>query len=121
MATRRRTSWLIGALALARAMPGAGVAQTRAAPGGVARCTEDAPCATPRTRKTPGRKPPSTAAIRQFRETHPCPTTGHNWGDCPGYVVIHITPPCKGGADVPANLQWLTHTKADRLAQTACR
>lgn len=111
----------IGALALALAAPAAGFGQTPRAPSSITRCTEEAPCATPRPRKTPGRKPPSAAAIRQFRETHPCPTTAHNWGDCPGYVVTHITPPCKGGADVPANLEWQTHAKADQLARTACR
>jgi hypothetical protein len=120
MANRRQRRFLVGVLALTLAAPAASIAQTTA-PHSIARCTEAAPCATPRPRKTPGKKPPSAASIRQFRETHPCPTTGHNWGDCPGYVVTHITPPCKGGTDVPANLQWQTHAKANRLDQTACR
>jgi hypothetical protein len=121
MASRRQTRFLIGALALALTAPAASIAQTPTAPHNIVRCTEAAPCATPGARKAPGKKPPSAAAIRQFRETHSCPTTGHNWGDCPGYVVTHITPPCKGGTDALTNLQWQTHTKADKLAQTACR
>ena len=121
MANRRQRHLLIGALALAATSATASVAQTQSEPGSVERCTEAAPCATPSTRKTPGKKAPGAAAVREFRETHPCPTTAHNWGDCPGYVITHITPPCKGGADVAANLQWLTHTKANRLDQTACR
>jgi hypothetical protein len=120
MASRRQSRFLVGALAIALGAPAASLAQAPGTPG-VTRCTEAAPCATPRPRKTPRRKPPSAAAIRQFRETHPCPTTAHNWGDCPGYVVTYITPPCKGGIDAPANLQWLTHTKANRLDRTACR
>src|SRR5947209_1006821 len=94
-----------GVLVLVLAAPTASMAQTQTPPKSVTRCTEEAPCATPRVRKTPGRKPPSAASVRAFRETHPCPTTARNWGDCPGYVVTHITPPCKGGTDVPANLQ----------------
>ena len=88
---------------------------------GAAPCTEAAPCATPRTKTRANKVVPSTAASREFRENHPCPTSGHNWGACPGYVINHITPPCKGGLDVPANLQWQTHTEANRSDQTACR
>jgi hypothetical protein len=88
---------------------------------GAARCTEAAPCPTPRTNATPGKVAPSAAAVHEFREKHPCPTSGHSWGACPGYVVNHIKPPCKGGLDVAANLQWQTHTEANRRDQTACR
>ena len=119
MANRLRSRLAIGVLALI--VPVVSVAQTPPAPGGIARCTEAAPCATPGSRAAPGKKAPGAAAIRQFRETHPCPTTSHSWGACPGYVISHITPPCKGGLDVPDNLQWLTHASANRLAQTACR
>ncbi len=133
MANRWHTRLLIGGLTLALTVPAVSIAQSPpgsppeapsgppSRPGSVTRCTEAAPCATPGARKAPGAKAPSASAIRQFRETHPCPTTAHNWGACPGYVVIHITPPCKGGADAPENLQWQTHAKADRLARTACR
>lgn len=88
---------------------------------GAAQCTEAAPCATPRTKTAAGKVAPSAAALQEFRENHPCPTSGHNWGACPGYVVNHIKPPCKGGLDVAANLQWQTHTEANRSDQTACR
>jgi hypothetical protein len=97
--------------------PGANPAVERAA----VQCTEAVPCATPRTNATPGKVAPSAAAVQEFREKHPCPTSGHSWGACPGYVVNHIKPPCKGGLDVPANLQWQTHTDANRRDQTACR
>jgi hypothetical protein len=121
VAKQRRIRFPIGLLVLALTVPAVSIAQTPPAPGNVARCTEAAPCATPGTRTTPGRKAPSAASIRQFRETHPCPTTAHSFGACPGYVVTHITPPCKGGLDTPENLQWQTHANADRQAQTACR
>src|SRR5471032_2076037 len=121
MANRRQTRFLIGVLALSLTAPVASIAQTPPIPGSIVRCTEAAPCATPGARTTPGKKAPSAAAVSRFRETHPCPTTAHNWGACPGYVVTHIAPPCKGGLDVPANLQWQTHANADRLDQTACR
>jgi hypothetical protein len=121
MTNRRRPGFLIGTLALALTIPTAGIPQTPPVRGSVTRCTEAAPCATPGERKAPGKKAPSAAAVSQFRETHPCPTTAHNWGACPGYVVTHITPPCKGGLDAAANLQWQTHANADRLDQTACR
>src|SRR4051812_22693384 len=121
MARRQRSCLLIAGVALVVTLPAPSLAQTPHAPTAVTRCTEAAPCATPRPRKTPGRKPPSAAAIRQFREAHPCPTTAHTWGDCPGYVVTYVTPPCKGGTEAQDNLQWLTHARANRLDQTACR
>jgi hypothetical protein len=98
-----------------------GSSPKRPGQGGAVQCTEAAPCATPRTNATPGKIAPSAAAVHEFREKHPCPTSGHNWGACPGYVVNHIKPLCKGGLDVPANLQWQTHTDANRSDQTACR
>jgi len=88
---------------------------------GAAPCTEAAPCATPRTKTRTNKVVPGAAALREFRENHPCPTSGHNWGACPGYVISHIKPPCKGGLDVQENLQWQTHTEASRSDQTACR
>ena len=97
--------------------PSANSAGKRAA----VRCTEAAPCTTPRTNATPGKVAPNAAAVKEFREKHPCPTSGHSWGACPGYVVNHIKPTCKGGLDVAANLQWQTHTDANRRDQTACQ
>ncbi len=50
----------------------------------------------------------STKAKDSFRKNHPCPSTGKTSGACPGYVIDHITPLKKGGADSPANMQWQT-------------
>jgi hypothetical protein len=33
-------------------------------------------------------------------------------GACPGYVVDHIIPLKRGGADEPANMQWQTVAEA---------
>ncbi|MBI3710324.1 MAG: HNH endonuclease [Proteobacteria bacterium] len=42
----------------------------------------------------------------EFRKAHPCPATGKISGPCPGFVVEHIVPLSRGGADRPANMQW---------------
>ena len=41
-------------------------------------------------------------------------STGYPHG-CPGYVVDHMVPLKRGGADTPANMQW--QTKADANAK----
>ena len=43
-----------------------------------------------------------------FKKQHPCPSTGKTHGSCPGYVVDHVQPPKRGGADAPSNMQWQT-------------
>lgn len=48
----------------------------------------------------------SEKAKRDFREMHPCPSTGKFSGPCDGYVVDHLFPLCAGGCDVPENMQW---------------
>lgn len=69
--------------------------------------------------------PPRTAAaVRQFRREHACPVTGRHRGPCPGYEVDHITPLCAGGADAPANMQWLAvseHRAKTRTDRATCR
>lgn len=50
----------------------------------------------------------SAEAKREFRKSHPCPSTGKVSGACAGYVIDHITPLKRGGADNPANMQWQT-------------
>ncbi len=54
----------------------------------------------------------SSKAKHNFQKHHPCPSTGKSSGKCPGYVVDHITPLKKGGADAPYNLQWQTKEAA---------
>jgi hypothetical protein len=50
----------------------------------------------------------SSSARAAFERSHPCPSTGKTSGACPGYVVDHITPLKRGGADAPSNMQWQT-------------
>lgn len=56
----------------------------------------------------------SAKARADFQRVNPCPATGRPRGACPGYVVDHVRPLCAGGADTPANMQWLTATEARR-------
>jgi hypothetical protein len=39
---------------------------------------------------------------------HACPATGQTGKLCPGYVIDHIRPLNRGGADAPENMQWQT-------------
>jgi len=50
-----------------------------------------------------------------FMQSHPCPANGHIRGKCPGYVIVHATPLCAGGADRWSNMQWRTPEEAKRL------
>jgi 5-methylcytosine-specific restriction endonuclease McrA len=50
----------------------------------------------------------SREAKAAFKRAHPCPSTGKKTGACPGYVIDHIKPLKRGGADAPENLQWQT-------------
>jgi len=52
------------------------------------------------------------AAKRSFQRSNPCPSTGKASGSCPGYVVDHVTPLKRGGADSPSNMQWQTKEAA---------
>ncbi len=54
----------------------------------------------------------SEKAKDSFRKNHPCPSTGRTSGACPGYVIDHIRPLKRGGADDPSNMQWQTKSDA---------
>jgi hypothetical protein len=55
------------------------------------------------------RDPKQTEA---FKKQHPCPVTGKTYGPCHGYVIDHIAPLKRGGADAPSNMQWQTTAEA---------
>ena len=47
-----------------------------------------------------------------FKKSHPCPSTGKSSGSCPGYVIDHVVPLKRGGADAASNMQWQTTAEA---------
>ena len=59
-------------------------------------------------RDSHGRIARSEKAKDDFKKVHPCPSTGKSSGRCPGYVIDHVTPLKRGGADAPSNMQWQT-------------
>jgi hypothetical protein len=61
-----------------------------------------------------GRIARSAKAKHAFQKAHPCPATGKTSGACPGYVIDHVTPLKRGGADNSGNMQWQT-TEAAKL------
>jgi len=61
-----------------------------------------------RVRDSRGRYIRCSAARAAFERDNPCPSTGQPRGACPGYVVDHIVPLKRGGADLPSNMQWQT-------------
>lgn len=54
----------------------------------------------------------SAHARTEFKHQQPCPANGHTSGKCPGYVIDHVTPLKRGGADDPSNMQWQTKAEA---------
>jgi hypothetical protein len=50
----------------------------------------------------------SAHAKDEFKRAHPCPSTSRRTGACPGYVIDHVQPLKRGGADDPSNMQWQT-------------
>jgi len=63
-------------------------------------------------RDSNGRIQRSASAIKDFKRTNPCPATGKSTGSCPGYIIDHIVPLKRGGADAPGNMQWQTKKAA---------
>ena len=64
------------------------------------------------TRDSHGKIARSPQAVQQFKRANPCPGTGKTYGPCPGYVVDHVMPLKRGGADAPGNMQWQTKEEA---------
>jgi hypothetical protein len=60
------------------------------------------------SRDARGRIARDPRARNEFKRTHPCPSTGKSSGSCPGYVIDHVEPLKRGGADIPSNMQWQT-------------
>jgi len=54
-------------------------------------------------------------------KSHPCPATGKTTGACKGYVIDHVVPLKRGGADAPANMQWQTTAAAKAKDKMASR
>ncbi len=64
------------------------------------------------TRDSKGRIARSRTATRDFQKSHPCPSTGRTSGACNGFVIDHVVPLKRGGADSPGNMQWQTKAAA---------
>lgn len=63
-------------------------------------------------RDSNGRIPRSSSARTEFKHSNLCPATGSSSGACPGYVIDHVQPLKRGGADAPHNMQWQTKEAA---------
>jgi hypothetical protein len=70
------------------------------------------------TRDAHGRIARDPRARNEFKRTHPCPATGKSSGSCPGYVIDHVQPLKRGGADTPANMQWQIEGAAKQKDRT---
>ena len=71
-----------------------------------------APSAPAIHRDAHGRIERSGAARAAFKREHPCPATQQPVGPCPGFVIDHVVPLKRGGADAPSNMQWQTVDEA---------
>lgn len=69
-------------------------------------------------RDSHGRIARSQSAKNQFKKSNPCPSSGKSRGACKGYVIDHVTPLKRGGADAPSNMQWQTKAAAKEKDKT---
>jgi hypothetical protein len=65
-----------------------------------------------------GRIARSSRARSDFKQDHPCPSTGKHSGACPGYVIDHVRPLKRGGRDAPDNMQWQSTAAAKAKDRT---
>ncbi len=63
----------------------------------------------------------SATAKHAFERANACPSTGKTSGSCPCYVIDHVQPLCKGGADHPANMQWQTVAAGKAKDRVECK
>lgn len=56
-----------------------------------------------------------------FAYTHACPSTHLAKLPCPGYIIDHVNPLCKGGPDLASNMQWQTIAEAKAKDKWECK
>lgn len=69
-------------------------------------------------RDTSGHIARSPKAKSDFKKQHPCPSTGKANGACQGYVIDHVKPLKRGGADASNNMQWQSKEEAKKKDKT---
>jgi hypothetical protein len=55
------------------------------------------------------------AAMKRFRQRHPCPSTRKTNGVCPGWQAVFKVPLEHGGAAMPSNMHWLSDEERRQL------